>query len=280
MAFRYTRPPLTQNTVSLVLLAGIFGFSRLPAAAEVWAQYLAAVPDWFAFAGAVYLIHGAVFWGLSLFFSRVERTGMPTWIARYRIQSEVKGRPPAAKVARVLAINQLFWTPLTLLLIWWLLELRGWDNAHVLPSLPKFVAMMAGLTVLSAVWFYVSHRLLHRPWWMRKVHRLHHEFRTTSARAAEYAHWFEFIVGNFGTLAFGVVVLAPSLFTIYVYTLLATYTFVVHHSGFAIPWASWSVHHDWHHYRYREAFGTFGLLDRLLGTDKELRTLKHGDDVK
>ena len=48
-------------------------------------------------------------------------------------------------------------------------------------------------------------------------------------------------------------------------------------SGYAIPWASWSVHHDWHHFRYSEAFGTFGHLDRWLGTDKEFSTLKDGE---
>jgi sterol desaturase/sphingolipid hydroxylase (fatty acid hydroxylase superfamily) len=139
--------------------------------------------------------------------------------------------------------------------------------------------MLAGLTILSAIYFYASHRFLHRPWWMKKVHKLHHEYRTSTAIAAEYAHWLEFIFGNFGTLAFGVLVLAPSLPTIYVFTVLATHTFAVHHSGFAVPWMSWSVHHDWHHYRYKEAFGTYGYLDRWLHTDAEFKTLKDGQEV-
>ena len=52
------------------------------------------------------------------------------------------------------------------------------------------------------------------------------------------------------------------------------------HTGFAVPWLSWAVHHDWHHYKYTEAFGTYGVLDRLLGTDPEFRQLEDGEVVK
>jgi methylsterol monooxygenase len=125
--------------------------------------------------------------------------------------------------------------------------------------------------------FYAAHRFLHRKWWMAKVHRVHHEFRSTSAWSAEYAHPVEYCVANFGTMALGVVVIAPPMSMIFLFSLLSMLTFLIHHSGYAIPWASWSVHHDWHHFRYSEAFGTFGYLDRWLGTDTEFRTLEDGD---
>lgn len=280
MAFRYTRPPLTENIVSVVALAACAWWLSVDSSAQTWQRYVDWSPPWFRFVGAVFLIHAAVFWGMAAFFGSVERTGKPDFIARYRIQTKTHKRPSASRVAFVLAVNQFVWTPLTLIGIWQALQLRGWDDIESLPSVGRFFAMMAGLTVCSTTWFYFSHRLLHRPWWMRKVHRVHHEFRTSTALAAEYAHWFEFIVGNFGTMAVGVILLAPSLFTIYVYTLLGTFTFVAHHCGFAVPWISSPVHHDWHHYRYIEAFGTYNIWDRLLGTDTEYKTLKHGDEVK
>ena len=160
------------------------------------------------------------------------------------------------------------------------LELRGWERALVLPSAAELWGMMAALTVCSVTYFYFSHRFLHRSWWMKRVHRVHHEYRSTTAVAAEYAHWFEFIFGNFGTMAAGVLLLAPSLFTIYVYSFLGTYTFVAHHSGYALPWITSPLHHDWHHFRYREAFGTYGFIDRWLGTDREFTALRDGQDVK
>lgn len=280
MRFRYSRPPLTQHTTALSLLFAAAATLRSATAQAAWQTYVVSTSPAFRFVGALLLLHAVVFWGLVGGFWLLDRSGKPAFLARTRIQTDDSRRPAPARVARVLAWNQLFWTPLVLYAIWGLLELRGWERALQWPTVTELLRDMAGLTVLSAGYFYAVHRFLHRPWWMKHVHRIHHEFRSSTAIAAEYAHPFEMVFGNFGTMGLGVVVLAPSLFTIYVYALLGTYTFVVHHSGYALPFVSSPVHHDWHHFRYREAFGTFGLLDRLLGTDRELRGLAPGDEVR
>ncbi len=280
MAFVYTRPPLTQNALSLGAVGAAVLLLLWPEFPPLWASWVAAMPAWFKFTGVVFVLHAVIFWAFVAMCAYVDRTGGPAWIARHRIQTDIKKQPPREKVVRNLAANQLFWTPLILAGIWQLLVLRGWERAATLPSPLRFLGMMAGLTVISAAWFYASHRFLHRPWWMRRVHAVHHEFRTSTALAAEYAHPVEFIIGNFGTMAVGVIILAPSLFTIYVYAALGTFTFVAHHCGFAIPWISSPVHHDWHHFRYVEAFGTFGVLDHLLGTGKEYDKLEHGQRVE
>ena len=179
-----------------------------------------------------------------------------------------------------LALNQLVWSPLLLLGLWGLLRLRGWAPSTELPSVLSLFGELVAMGVCSLIWFYASHRFLHRPFWMKKVHHVHHEFRTTTAIASEYAHTVEFVAANFQTLACGVIIVAPSLPAIYLFTLIAVSTVLVHHSGYALPWASWSVHHDWHHYRYKEAFGTFGLIDHWLRTDGEFRTLEDGQEVR
>jgi methylsterol monooxygenase len=213
-------------------------------------------------------------------FAWVEKTGRPEFVARYRIQSGTPRRPPLGRTLRLLALNQLLLTPLMMTALWGAMHLRGWRPQPTLPGAPDVLWNLACITVLSAVWFYASHRFLHRPWWMKRVHRVHHEFRTASCLAAEYAHPVEMVFGNFGTLAIGVLVVLPDLATLYIYTVLATLTFVGHHSGYAVPWMSWSVHHDWHHYRYKEAFGTFGVLDHVLGTQPELAALQDGQEVR
>ena len=99
-------------------------------------------------------------------------------------------------------------------------------------------------------------------------------FRTTSAWAAEYAHPIEFVVGNFGAMVAGALLFAPSLASIYVFESVAVLTVLVHHSGYALPWAPWSMPHDWHHYRFVELFGSTALLDRLFGTAPEFEKLQ------
>ena len=278
MAFRYTRPPLTQG-ISTVLLIGLaLGAMALPGAPSVWAAYLAHTPEWVQIIGALMVVHLLLFWGMVAAFSVVDRHDWPHFIAKHRIQSGKPKRPALGPVLRNLAVNQLVWAPLMLVLIWGLLHVRGWAPDPALPSALQVLAELLGMSVCSMIWFYASHRFLHRKWWMKRVHRVHHEFRTTSAIASEYAHGVEFVVANFGTLGCGVVLLAPSLPSIYLFTVVSLHTILVHHSGYALPWMSWSVHHDWHHYKYTECFGTLGIIDRVLGTDPVFRTLEDGEE--
>lgn len=279
MGFRYTSPPLTHGVGSLVLIAGFLGLTALPGVQVWWTQWVESTPAAVHFPIAVFVLHGLIYWGISAICWGVDRTGKPAFIAKHRIQSGPVRQPERGKVVRLLALNQLLITPVMLGGLWGALWLRGWEIDATLPGPLEVLAHLAGLTVAAALWFYASHRFLHRPWWMKRIHRVHHEFRTSSAWAAEYAHPFEMVVANFGTLAIGVVLLGPNLATIYLYTVVGTLTFVGHHSGFALPWLSWSVHHDWHHYKYTEAFGTFGVLDRLLGTDAAMAELNDGDVV-
>jgi len=43
------------------------------------------------------------------------------------------------------------------------------------------------------------------------------------------------------------------------------------HSGYNIPGLFNALQHDWHHYAYTENFGPTGLLDGILGTDKNFK---------
>lgn len=278
MAFRYTRPPITQGALSFVVLSVVIGLMQMPSVGMIWASYLENTSILFQFVGMNFILHGLIYWGMTFIFGIVDRTDKPYFIAKHRIQNKCFKRPPAQKVARVLLWNQLFWTPILLFIVLRWLVYWDWSPSTEFPTPASILIKLSLMSVLSAIYFYASHRFLHRPWWMKRVHKLHHEYRTTGAIAAEYTHWFEFIFGNFGTLSIGVMLCFPSLPTVYLFTILGTMTFVGHHTGYALPWMSWAVHHDWHHYRYKEAFGTFGLVDRLLKTDKEFRTLKHGQD--
>jgi len=280
MAFKYTRPPLTQGISSLILLAGGIGLMSVPGVAEGWAEVTRTVPEWVLVVVVPLLIHHVLFWAMAAAFHYVDKHDAPAFIARYRIQSGPPRQPSLRKALRNLAWNQLLFSPLLMAMMWGALRLRGWTLVPDLPG-PTTVVLQLGLMGAFAVcWFYASHRFLHRPWWMKRFHRIHHEFRTSTAMASEYAHPVEFIAGNFLTLAGGVILVAPSLPMLYLWELIALHTVIAHHSGYAVPWMSWSVHHDWHHYRYKECFGTLGVLDRLLGTEPEFRALKHGEEVK
>jgi sterol desaturase/sphingolipid hydroxylase (fatty acid hydroxylase superfamily) len=277
MAFTFTRRPPSQALSSLVILGVALGLFHWPAAQPVWERFVTSTPEWVLVVVVPYFIHQAIYWGMSAAFGYVDKHDKPAFIARYRIQSGKRRQPPWSKVWRNLAVSQLLLSPVMMVLLWGALKLRGWSPVSPLPTIPSTLLQLAGLMACGVTWFYFSHRFLHRPWWMKRVHRIHHEFRTSSAIASIYAHPVEFIFGNFLTLGLGVVVVAPSLPVLYLWTILAMHNVVAHHSGYAVPWLPWAVHHDWHHYRFNECFGNTGFWDRLLGTEPDFRTLKHGE---
>lgn len=279
LTFRYTAPPLTQGATTLAQVGAAVALGSLPAAATGWQWLVQTVPEPALLIGGTLVGHLVLFWSAALACHVVDTRDWPAFIAKHRIQSGPPKRPTLRAALPNLLTNQLLLSPLLLAALWGALKLRGWAVSDTLPSLMELLLDLIGMSVLSVLWFYASHRFLHRPWWMKRVHRVHHEFRTTTALASEYAHWVEFIFGSFGTLSIGVLVLAPSLPAIWLFALVALTTVLVHHCGYAVPWASWAVHHDWHHFRYRECFGTIGVLDRLAGTDAELRRLKDGEVV-
>ena len=245
--------------------------------AAAWAVGITTTSTCVLVVGGLLAIHTAIFWPLSIFFHVVDKTDRPACIVRHRIQATNRRCPSLSKTVRVVLRNQFVILPVLLVALGEILTLRGWTANPQLPSLSRLVFELAVQTVFALAVFYSTHRFLHRKWWLRHVHRVHHEFRTTTALASEYAHPVEFVIGNFMTLATGALVIAPHLASIYLFALMATLTFVIHHSGYALPWAPWSVPHDWHHYRFREMFGTIGVIDRWMGTDREFQTFEDGE---
>lgn len=278
MAFRYADPPWTQHLLLGAMLALAFGLGSTEAAATAWAGLVGAFGDRWLLTGGLLVLHTAFFWPVCFAFHVVDTTDRPHFIAKHRIQQEKRKHPDLPTTVKVLLRNQfLLLPPLLFLFGELLIALHGWTAEPVLPSAGRLALELVALGIVSQVVFYATHRFLHRKWWMRHVHRVHHEFRATTAFASEYAHPVEFAVGNVLTLTLGPLIFAPHLATMYLFSVLALTTILVHHSGYALPWAPWSVPHDWHHYRFKELFGTTGLIDRLLGTDAEYRTLEDGD---
>ncbi len=277
MSFRYRSRPVTHNALVAGLVLAAVGAGSTEPAAAAWSALVRSVPERALLTGGLMVLHTAIFWPVCLAFHYVDTHDRPAWIARHRIQPDKRKHPDLPTTVRVLLRNQFLILPVLLFGFGEVLLAMGWRAEAELPTLPRLALELVALGVCSQVVFYAGHRFLHRKWWMRHVHRVHHEFRATTAFASEYAHPFEFVVGNFLALVAGPLIFHPHLATMYLFTVLALVTILVHHSGYALPWAPWSVPHDWHHYRFNELFGTTGFLDRLLGTDAEFRTLRDGE---
>lgn len=130
-------------------------------------------------------------------------------------------------------------------------------------------------------WFYWTHRLMHRPWWFKHAHAVHHESRPPTAWAAMSFHPWEALTGA--------VVIPALVFTtpIHVGALgivltIMTIMGITNHMGWEM-FPRWLVegragrvlitasHHQKHHSDYRCNYGLyFRFWDLLCGTDRDI----------
>lgn len=135
-------------------------------------------------------------------------------------------------------------------------------------------------------WFYWTHRLMHRPWWFRLAHAVHHDSRPPTAWAAMSFHPWEAVSGA--------VIIPALLFFVPIHVsmlglvlTIMTVMGVTNHMGWDMfprfmingLWGRWFItasHHHRHHQEYRCNYGLyFRFWDRLCGTDRGLASFDH-----
>lgn len=66
----------------------------------------------------------------------------------------------------------------------------------VFPIRFQLLLDITACVLTEELFFYYSHRLLHTPYFYQHVHKIHHEYKAPFGMASEYAHPFEYVVGN------------------------------------------------------------------------------------
>jgi plant 4,4-dimethylsterol C-4alpha-methyl-monooxygenase len=155
------------------------------------------------------------------------------------------------------------------------LGLVGISRDGPLPGRGSLLVQLGFFLVVEDYLNYWLHRWLHTPWLYKKVHAVHHEFTAPFALMATYAHPVEVVVLAIPTFA-GPALVAPHMFTVFVWQLLRNYEAIDIHSGYEMPWSAKSIfagyagaeHHDYHHYMHSGNFASvFVWCDQLYGTD-------------
>lgn len=141
---------------------------------------------------------------------------------------------------------------------------------HLLPD--TFYNILSGLVILT-VWnevhFFLVHRLMHTPFFMRNVHVVHHKSTISTVYAVYSFHWFEALLLSTVPLSIAVVVpFAP--ITIFLYPLASILLNYAGHcnyrfgNGKGAGWKLFGTNHNEHHSRGRKNYGfASDLLDKL-----------------
>ncbi len=166
---------------------------------------------------------------------------------------------------------------------------RGWTAIYTDASAyPLWYLPLSVLAYLFAhdTWFYWTHRLMHRPWWFKHMHAVHHASRLPTAWAAMSFHPWEALTG---ALVIPALVLLIPIHVGALATVLSIMTImgVTNHMGWELfPKALvhgplgrlliTATHHQKHHDEYRGNYGLyFRFWDRLCSTDRGLGTFRH-----
>ncbi len=117
--------------------------------------------------------------------------------------------------------------------------------------------------ILSEVFFYVSHRLLHTNMLYKFVHKLHHEITSPISISALYMSFYDLYMGNILPLYLPFVIMGSTPTLVLYWIVGSTISAVVGgHGGIMLLDTS----HDDHHRLFKMNYGTGLFMDWLCGT--------------
>lgn len=185
------------------------------------------------------------------------------WISGiYLTWRNSESRPPKnlSKVLNSLGLNMV-WTFIGSIIIFYI-PLRIINNLNVINKLILCV-------VITEIWFYHVHLMMHSPILYKTFHKLHHCYnRDSFALVALYCTWYEAVVCNLFAVGLGPIMLSLSTPYIYFWFGLVALNSTFTHSGYKWGWVI-DGSHDLHHFESSVNFGTITILDRIYGTYKD-----------
>lgn len=117
-------------------------------------------------------------------------------------------------------------------------------------NLPSFQRVMLDLTIAilgQEIIFYYSHRLLHKSFFYKTIHKMHHEWKSPVGVTAVYAHPIEHIFSNIIPVVSGFVIMRSHYAVVLLFLTIVHITTITDHSGYHLPFFHSSQCHDFHH---------------------------------
>ncbi len=274
--FHYFKPAFSNHVVYLVWLVLFLLFMQYRGD-QAWAWFMErmSLTEFILYVG--FGFYFVLFWLLGAGYLYLYYKRRPQFLYRYKIQDHGEGeghRVPLSKSVRMVLINQFLGTLPYLVGVVFFMQWIGYSEAVTVPAWWVITLKLIGMILLQDLFFFLNHYWMHRNKWLYKhVHSQHHRYRESIAIATHYVHYIEHIIGNLFPVFIGAMILLPHPFTVLFWILLIVVNALHNHSGFAFPYLSYSVHHDWHHYYVNSSYSSIGLMDKLFGTDKPFETM-------
>lgn len=282
--FRYFAPTIRNNIVYIIWLVLFLLFMQFYGQ-EAWDWFMArmTLTQFILIVG--FGFYFTLFWVLGAGYLFLYYKRKPGWLYQYKIQDHGDGRGhriPLRKAVGMVLLNQFLGTLPYLVGVIYFMRWIGYSADMAVPPWWVNTAHIIVMILLQDLFFFLNHYIMHRNKWLyRHVHSMHHRYRESIAIATHYVHYIEHLIGNLFPVFIGAMILLPHPFTVLFWILLIVVNALHNHSGFAFPWLSYSVHHDWHHYYVNSSYSSIGLMDKIFQTDgpfEEMIKLKGSPD--
>jgi len=125
------------------------------------------------------------------------------------------------------------------------------------------------LTVWNEIHFFIVHRTMHIPFFMKNVHAVHHRSKITTVYSVYSFHWFEaLLLSTVPITIIPFISFAPLAFFLYPFTsILLNYSGHCNYrfgNGIGESWKLLGTHHNDHHYKFKKNYGfASNILDAL-----------------
>lgn len=150
------------------------------------------------------------------------------------------------------------------------------NNITLLPNnaINIFIGVVL-LTLWNECYFFIVHRIMHYPFFMKHVHYVHHQSNIPTVYSVYSFHWLEaLLLGSVQLSVLPVVPIAP--IAIFVYPLVSVLLNYAGHCNYRFGngkgegWQLFGTHHNEHHHKGRKNYGfALNIFDLLLSKLKK-----------